>query len=72
MIGVLRESPAVHGLGCGDPEIRTAPANRGSNSTVITVTKFCFTYPEYDGLYSPPLNSKKVGKWLKTLQKGVF
>ena len=29
IIGVLRESSAVHGLGCGDPEIRTAPANRG-------------------------------------------
>jgi hypothetical protein len=40
--------------------------------TVTTVTNFCFTYPNSDGLYSPTLNSRKVGKWLKTLEKGRF
>ena len=40
--------------------------------TVTTVTKFCFTLPNYDGLYSPPLNSWKLGKWLKTLEKCRF
>lgn len=40
--------------------------------TVTTVTNFCFTYPNWDGLYSPPLNSWKIGKWLKTLEKVGF
>lgn len=40
--------------------------------TVTTVTSFCFTHPNSDGLYSPPLNSWKFGKWLKTLAKGCF
>jgi hypothetical protein len=40
--------------------------------TVTTVTNFCFTYPNWDGLYTPPLNSWKIGKWLKTLEKVGF
>ncbi len=48
--------------------------SRNSNEilTVTTVTNFCFTYPNSDGLYSPPLNSRKIGKWLKTIEKGGF
>jgi hypothetical protein len=30
-IGILRESSAFHGLGCGDPQVRTTSANRGWN-----------------------------------------
>ena len=41
-------------------------------STVTSVTNFCFTYLNWDGLYSPPLNSRKIGKWLKTLGKRGF
>jgi hypothetical protein len=46
--------------------------NSSEMLTVTTVTNFCFTYPNQDGLYSPPLNSWKIGKWLKTLGKGRF